>query len=161
MSGLQAAFNSASATPSCPAQAAQCSAVPPFCKDGSVSRQSGARMLHCCPYSESNTQIKEGMRNSQRDKVYSAQDNNSNFVYHICLKEAHACNANRRKHTTVRPHTHSKQDTNTHTLTHTLTNTRARGKTSHKHTRETCPRDTKDTYNYIIPKVWLAAQQHL
>ena len=37
------------------------------------------------------------------------------------VKAAHACHANRRKHTPVRPHTHSKQDTNTHTLTHTHT----------------------------------------
>jgi hypothetical protein len=63
----------------------------------------------------------------------------------------------------VRPHTHSKQDTNTHTLTHTHkhTHTYAQGKTSHKHTPKTCPPDTKHTYNYIIPKVWLAAQQRL
>ena len=77
--------------------------------------------------------------------------------YLFVVKAAHACNANRRKHTPVRQHTNSIQDTNTHTLTHTY----AQGKTSHKHTRKTCPRDTKHTYNDIIPKVWLAAQHRL
>ena len=43
MSLLQAAFNSASTTPPCPSWAAKCSAVIPSCKDGGVSRQSGAR----------------------------------------------------------------------------------------------------------------------
>ena len=63
MSLLQAAFNSASATSPCPLEAASCSAVHPSCRDGGVSRQSGARMLHCCPYRESNTQIEEGGKN--------------------------------------------------------------------------------------------------
>jgi hypothetical protein len=63
MSLLQAAFSSASATPECPSWAAKCSAVYPSCKDEGVSRQSGARMLHCCLYRESNTQIEEGGKN--------------------------------------------------------------------------------------------------
>jgi hypothetical protein len=60
---LQTAFSSASTTPPCPLSAAMCSAVTPSCKDGGVSRQSGARMLHCCPYRQSNTQIEEGGKN--------------------------------------------------------------------------------------------------
>ena len=50
---------------SMPAQGRQVQrrAVHPACKDGDVSRQSGARMLHCCPYRESNTQIEEGGKN--------------------------------------------------------------------------------------------------
>ncbi len=76
------------------------------------------------------------------------------YIYDLfVVKAAHACNANRHKHTPVRPHTHSKQDTNTHTY--------AQGKKSNKHTRKTCPRDTKHTYNDIIPKVWLGTQHRL
>ena len=58
-----AAFNSASTTPPCPPEAAMCSADRPSCKDEGVSRQSGARMLYCCPYRESNTQIEEVGKN--------------------------------------------------------------------------------------------------
>ena len=35
----------------------------PSCKDEGVSRQSGARMLYCCPYRESNTRIEEVGKN--------------------------------------------------------------------------------------------------
>jgi hypothetical protein len=119
MSVLQAAFSSASTTSPCPLEAAKCSAVLAFCKDGGVSRQSGARMLNCCPYRESNTQIKEGGKNQG---IWFTQTTyyNTNIMYIdiiFVLKAAHACNANRRKLTSVRPHTH--KHTHTHTLTHT------------------------------------------
>jgi hypothetical protein len=118
MSLLQQAFNSASTTPPCPRMAATCSAVYPSCKDGGVSRQSGAHMLHCCPYRESNTQIQEGgkdqgIRYTQPKiitRIYV-------YMYHVfVVKAALACNAKRRKHTPVRPHTH----THTHKHTHML-----------------------------------------
>ena len=87
-----------------------------------------------------------------RDKVYSAQDKNTNIMYMyylFVLKEAHAGNAKKHKHA------HSLL----HTLSHTLTHTRMRMK-AHKHKREICPQDRKHikhTYNYIIAKVWLEA----
>jgi hypothetical protein len=158
MSVLQTAFNSASTMPPCPFWATQCSAVHPSCKDGSVSRQSGARMLHCCPYRESNIQIEEwgknqGIRYTQPKiitRIYV-------YIKHVfVLKAAHACNANRRKHTPVRPHTH----THTHTLTLSLsrslslsyslslslshTHTHAQEHTQkNQNTRTICPQDRK------------------
>ena len=56
-------------------------------------------------------------------------------------------------------HTHAY--TSSLSLTHTRTHTRMQ---AHQHTRGICPRDRKyikQTYIYIIPKVWLAAQQSL
>ena len=107
MSGLQAAFNSAPATPPCPLNAAKCSAVLPSCKDEGVSRQSGAGMLHCCPYRESNTQIEVGGKNQGIRCTHSRTITRILCMYSISkfvvLKVAHACNANRRKHAPARP----------------------------------------------------------
>ena len=162
MSVLQAAFNSASATPPCPFMAAQCSSVYPSCKDEGVSRQSGARMLHCCPYRESNTQIEEGGKNHgirfTQPKIITRI-----YVFIFVCRESSSCMQCKQTQAYARTSTHTlkTRHKHTHTLTHTHTHTYAQGKTSNKHTRKTCPRDTKHTYNDIIPKVWLAAQQRL
>jgi hypothetical protein len=78
------------------------------------------------------------------------------YIYDLfVVKAALTCNANRREHTPGSPHTQTQNKTqaHTHTYTHTHTHTYAQGKKSNKHTRKTCPRDTKHTYNDIIPKV--------
>jgi hypothetical protein len=78
------------------------------------------------------------------------------YIYDLfVVKAALTCNANRREHTPGSPHTQTQNKTQTHTHTY------AQGKKSNKHTRKTCPRETKHTYNDIIPKVWLAAQHRL
>jgi hypothetical protein len=91
-----------------------------------------------------------------RDKVYSAQDNNTNIcVYIICLSWRQLMHA-MQTDGSIRPyvHTHTQNKTQTYTHLHTHTHTYAQGKKSNKHTRITCLRDTKHTYNDIIPKVW-------
>jgi hypothetical protein len=63
--------------------------------------------------------------------------------------------------TSICPNVH----TNTHKHTHKLSHTRRHKRMhTHEHTREICPQDRKHikhTHNYIIPKVWLEAQQRL
>jgi hypothetical protein len=67
------------------------------------------------------------------------------YMYYLfVVKAAHACNANRRKHTPVRPHTHSKQDTNTHTLKHT--HTRMHKAKHHTNTRGKHVLETQKTH---------------
>ena len=163
MSVLQAAFNSASTTSPCPLEAAKCSAVNPFCKDGGVSRQSGARMLHCCPYRESNTQIEEGGKNQGISYTQPKIITRISCIYRTCdCTESSSCMQCNQTQAYARTSTHKLKTRHKHTHTYTHTqNTYAQGKTSHKHTRKTCPRDTKHTYNDIIPKVWLAAQHRL
>ncbi len=110
MSVLQAAFNSASTTPPCPLSAAKCSAVNPSCKDGGVSRQIGARMLHCCPYRESNTQIEEGVENQGPDKVYSAHDNNTNIMYMLFVcTESSSCMQCKQFRKCIHTHKHTRE----------------------------------------------------
>jgi hypothetical protein len=123
MSLLQTALRSVSTTSPCPPFAAQCSAVHPSCKDRGVSRQSGARMLHCCPYRESNTQIEEGGKNHgirftqpkiiTRIYVYILFDCRENSSYMQC-KQTQAY---------VRTSTHTLKTRHTHTHTHTYTHT--------------------------------------
>ena len=56
------------------------------------------------------------------------------------MKAAHACNANRRKHTPVRPHKHK------HTLTHTLTHTPHTSSLSHVCTSACTHTNTREKY---------------
>ena len=70
----------------------------------------------------------------------------------------------------IRPYVHTSTNTHTHThahshSTHKLSHKRMHKRMhTHKHTPEICPQDRKHikhTHNYIIPKVWLEAQQRL
>ena len=144
---LQAGFSSASATPPCPSKAAKCSAVHPCCKDGGVSRQSGARMLHCCPYRASNTQIEEGGKNQG---TRFTQPQIITRIY-ICIlfvcRESSSCMQCNQTQAYARTSTHKLKTRHKHTHTYTHTqNTYAQGKTSHKHTRKTCPRNTMTSF---------------
>jgi hypothetical protein len=161
MSVLQAAFSSASTTPPCPPSAAQCSAVAPSCKDGGVSRQSGARMLHCCPYRESNTKIEEGGKN-QGIRYTQPQIITRMFcIYITCVcTESSSCMQCKKTQTYSRTSTHTHTHTHTHTrslflslalsLSHSLSLSLSHTHTRmHKHiqesrnTRKICPQDRK------------------
>jgi hypothetical protein len=136
MSVLQPALHSSSVTPALSRTAAQCSAVCPFCKDEGVV--ASERCSHAALLSVPSIKHTDGRRGKEpRHKVYSAQDNNTNIMhsyYLFVLKAAHACNANRRKHTLVCPHTHTQPHTHTHTLSlrHTCAQEHTSTKIHHK-----------------------------
>jgi hypothetical protein len=131
-----------------------------------VSCQSGARMLHCCPYRESNTQIEEGGKN-QGIRFTQPTIITRIYVYrYIICPESSPCVQCKQTQA------YARESTDTHTHTHTLTHTPhtsslthvGTSACTHKHTREICPQDRKHikhTHNDIIPKVWLEAQQRL
>jgi hypothetical protein len=124
-------------------------------------------MLHCCPYRESNTQIEDGGKN-QGIRFTQPKIITRIYVYTLFVcRESSFCTQCKQTQVYARTSTHKlkTRHTHTHTYTHTHlhahTHTYAQGQTSHKHTWKTCPRDTKHTYNDIIPKDWLAAQHRL
>ena len=128
MSVLQPPFNSASTTPPCPPRAAMCSAVLPPCKDGGVSRQSGARMLHCCPYRESNTQIEEGGKNQEiRFTQPKKMTGILCLLFFVCTQSSSCMQCKQTQaYTRTSTHTHTHTLTHTHSFTHTLTHTHTR-----------------------------------
>jgi hypothetical protein len=151
MSVLQAAFSSASTTPPCPSWAAKCSAVKPSCKDGDVSCQSGARMLHCCPYRESNTQIEEGGKNQGIRCTLPKILTRISCIYITCVcSESSSCMQCKKTQAYARTSTHTHTHTHTNTLTLSpslsLSHTHTR---MHKHiqesqnTRKICPQDRR------------------
>jgi glutaredoxin len=119
---LQAALNSASTTSPCPSWAAACSAVHPSCKDEGVSRQSGARMLHCCPYRESNTQIHEGGKNQGIRFTQPTIITRLLCVYITCVcSESSSCMQCKKTQAYARTSTHTHtHNTQTHTHDHSL-----------------------------------------
>jgi hypothetical protein len=127
MSLLQSAFSSASTTPPCPPEAAKCSAVYESCKDEGVSRQSGARMLHCCPYRQSNTKIEEGGKNKGIRFTQPKIITRILCIYITCVcSESSSCMQCNKTQAYARTYTHTNTHTHTHTHTHTLTLSLAR-----------------------------------
>jgi hypothetical protein len=144
MSLLQAAFSSASTTSPCPPFAAQCSAVLAPCKDGGVSRQGGARMLHCCPYRESNTQIEEGGKN-QGIRFTQPKIITRIYVYILFVcRESSSCMQCKQTEAYVRTSTHTLKTRHKHT--HTYTHTRMHKAKNQTNTRGKHVLETQNTH---------------
>jgi hypothetical protein len=130
--------------PRCPCTTATCSAVNPSCKDRGVSRQSGARMLHCCPYRESNTKIEEvgknhGIRFTQpkiRTRIYV-------YILFVC-PESSSCMQCKQTQAYARTSTHTLKTRHKHT--HTLTHTRMHKTNHNTNTRGKHVLETQNTH---------------